>query len=631
MCGICGIFSFKHKVAPTVVQKMNQLLRHRGPDDEGYLIADTKAGIFSPRTGDETIPALRNRLESVSKMNGFAPNLVFGHRRLSIIDLSEKGHQPMTRDGNWIVYNGEIYNYIELRRELTTFGHSFETGSDTEVILTAYQEWGFDCLHRFNGMWAFAIWDNQRKQLFCSRDRFGIKPFYFHLSKKHFVFASEIKAILASSLSKVEPNDRAIYEFLTYGLVDHLKETFFRDIYRLVPGEYLLINNSGVSIFYSWWKLNGREVPSDTREAFRQLFKDSIRLRLRSDVPVGSCLSGGLDSSYVVSQMAELGDTVNTFSAVYGKGLHGDESEFIDEVVQKVGATKHTVIPGPIELKRELQDLIYHQEEPFGSTSIFAQWKVMELARSREVTVLLDGQGADEQLGGYNKYFGIFFGILFKRFKWIKLANSLIDYLRLHKKRNIFAHTIYYTLPQKLRKIARNRLVPLKTEFRKKYTHCHPDDYPDNFNEVLKYFIVNSLPQLLRYEDKNSMAFSRETRLPFLDYRLVELIYSLPVDDKIDRAVTKIIMRKAMKGIVSERIRNRHDKVGFETPELEWFRRELKPYIMSILNSDRFSTRPYWDSEKIKAVYESLMQGRSNSNMIWRFISVELWLRSFID
>ena len=610
---------------------MNQLLRHRGPDDEGYLIADTKAGIFSPRTGDETIPALRNRLESVSKMNGFAPNLVFGHRRLSIIDLSEKGHQPMTRDGNWIVYNGEIYNYIELRRELTTFGHSFETGSDTEVILTAYQEWGFDCLHRFNGMWAFAIWDNQRKQLFCSRDRFGIKPFYFHLSKKHFVFASEIKAILASSLSKVEPNDRAIYEFLTYGLVDHLKETFFRDIYRLVPGEYLLINNSGVSIFYSWWKLNGREVPSDTREAFRQLFKDSIRLRLRSDVPVGSCLSGGLDSSYVVSQMAELGDTVNTFSAVYGKGLHGDESEFIDEVVQKVGATKHTVIPGPIELKRELQDLIYHQEEPFGSTSIFAQWKVMELARSREVTVLLDGQGADEQLGGYNKYFGIFFGILFKRFKWIKLANSLIDYLRLHKKRNIFAHTIYYTLPQKLRKIARNRLVPLKTEFRKKYTHCHPDDYPDNFNEVLKYFIVNSLPQLLRYEDKNSMAFSRETRLPFLDYRLVELIYSLPVDDKIDRAVTKIIMRKAMKGIVSERIRNRHDKVGFETPELEWFRRELKPYIMSILNSDRFSTRPYWDSEKIKAVYESLMQGRSNSNMIWRFISVELWLRSFID
>lgn len=631
MCGICGIFSFKHSVVPTVVQKMNQLLQHRGPDDEGYLVSDTEAGVFSPRKGNETIATLVNRLEPVSEVHGIEPNLVFGHRRLSIIDLSEKGHQPMTRNGNWIVYNGEIYNYIELRRELISCGHTFETESDTEVILAAYQEWGFDCLHRLNGMWAFAIWDNQRKQLFCSRDRFGIKPFYFHLSKNHFIFASEIKAILASGLTEIQPNDQAIYEFLTYGLVDHLKETFFQNIFRLMPGEYLLIDKNGRSTDRLWWHLDKNDVSINITDTFRHLFKESVRIRLRSDVPVGACLSGGLDSSYIVSQMAELVDTVNSFSAVYGKGQHGDESEFIDEVVEKTGATKHTVIPGPIELKRELQNLIYHQEEPFGSTSIFAQWKVMELARNREITVLLNGQGADEQLGGYNKYFGIFFGILLKRFRWIKLGNSLIDYLKLHKKKNILAHTIYYALPQKLRKIIRNRLVPLKKEFRKKYMHCRPDDYPDNFNEVLKYFIVNSLPQLLRYEDKNSMAFSRETRLPFLDYRLVEFIYSLPVDYKIDRAITKKIMRKAMKGIVSEKIRNRHDKVGFETPELEWFRCELKPYIMSILNSDRFRSRPYWDSDEVKAVYESLIQRRSNSNSIWRFLSVELWLRSFVE
>ena len=631
MCGLCGIFSFKHKVAPAVVQKMNQLLRHRGPDDEGYLVAETKAGVFSPRTGNETISALRNRMESVTKVNGFAPNLVFGHRRLSIIDLTEKGHQPMAFGNYWIIYNGEIYNYIELREELKERGHCFKTESDTEVILVAYSEWGVECLHRLNGMWAFALWDSRRKLLFCARDRFGIKPFYYFLSKDHFVFASEIKAILASGLSEIEPNDRAIYEFLAYGLVDHLQETFFGGIYRLMPGEYMFIDENGDSNFQSWWHLDKKGVSSDITDNFRYLFKDSVRLRLRSDVPVGSCLSGGLDSSYIVSQMAELVNNVNTFSAVYEKGLPGDESEYIDVVVKKTDAIKHTVVPGPYELTKDLQNIIYHQEEPFGSTSIFAQWKVMELARNNEVTVLLDGQGADEQLGGYDKYFGIFFGILFKRLEWIKLTNSIIDYMRLYKKRNIFAHTAYYTLPRKLRKIVRNRLVPLKTEFRKKYSHCHPDDYPNNFNEILKYFIANSMPQLLRYEDKNSMAFSRETRLPFLDYRLVELIYSLPVELKIDKAVTKKIMRKAMKGNVPEKIRNRHDKVGFATPEIEWFRNELNPFIIKVLNSDRIRRRPYWDSDEVKGVYKSLMQGRSSSNLIWRFLSTELWLQRFME
>ena len=537
----------------------------------------------------------------------------------------------MGYNGNWIVYNGEIYNYLELREELKRSGRSFQTNTDTEVILTAYEEWGVECLTKLNGMWAFAIWDHRKRKLFCARDRFGIKPLYFILSKDHFVFASEIKAVLASGLSKITPNDRAIYEFLTYGMVDHLHESFFKDIYRLRPGECIRVDETGNLVSESWWNLKMNDTPKDINGAFRHLFKDSVRLRLRSDVPVGSCLSGGLDSSYVVSQMSELIDTVNTFSAVYGKGRHGDESEFIDEMVHAIHATHYTVTPDPWDLQKDLPKLIYHQEEPFGGTSIFAQWKVMELAKDKNITVLLDGQGADEQLGGYHKYFGILFGILFKRLEWVKLAYSLIDYLRLHGKMNILAHTTYYLLPMKLRQVVRKRLVPLNPVFRKKYAHHYPSDYPNHFNDVLMFFMMHSLPQLLRYEDKNSMAFSRETRLPFLDYRLVELIHSLPAEMKINRGVTKKVMRDAMDGSVPDRIRTRHDKIGFETPEVEWFRNELHPFITDILNSNCFSERPYWDCDQVKAAYERLVERKGTGSNIWRFLSVELWLETFID
>ena len=245
MCGICGIFSFNRAVEHRLIQGMTQEMKHRGPDDEGYILLDTNNSKSIQRRGEDTVDLLKDKMEPVTGDDDFKPNLVFGHRRLSIIDLSEKGHQPMGRQGNWIVYNGEIYNYIELRRELTTKGHDFITESDTEVILAAYEEWGIDCLKRLNGMWAFALWDQKRESLICSRDRFGIKPFYFSRTNGVFLFASEIKSILTTGLINAEANDEAVFDSLIYGFADHLPESFFKEIYHLMPGGFLTVSKTG--------------------------------------------------------------------------------------------------------------------------------------------------------------------------------------------------------------------------------------------------------------------------------------------------------------------------------------------------------------------------------------------------
>lgn len=630
MCGICGIFSFNSHVEPFRINQMAEVIKHRGPDDEGYLIANTRRAMYSERFGDRTIPFYKEKLQPISEADG-PINLTLGHQRLSIIDLSEKGHQPMTGWGNWIIYNGEIYNYIELREDLRSRGYFFDSNTDTEVILASYKEWGIDCLNRFNGMWAFAIWDEEQKKIVCARDRFGIKPFYYSIDKDLFIFASEIKSILASGLIEPVANDHAIFDFLVYGMVDHLRETFFKNIIKLMPGEYCCVEGNGKIAITKWWQLQKKELFADPLEQFKDLFRESVRIRLRSDVQVGSCLSGGLDSSYVVCQMSTLVNSVNTFSAVYGKGVRGDESEYIDAAVKRVGAIQHTVIPKPDELESDIANLVYHQEEPFGSTSIYAQWKVMDLAQQKGVIVLLDGQGADEQLCGYHPYMGIYYAALLKNIRWISFAKEIWNYLSIHKNPKIIGYTGYYTLPKSIQRRIRATFVPLKTGFVRRYSDSCPIYPHPDFNEFLRSALENSLPQLLRYEDKNSMAFSRETRLPFLDYRLVEMIYSLPIEAKVHRAVTKKIMRKAMDGMVPEKIRNRLDKVGFETPQSEWFRNELQSRFTQHIHGRQFATRSYWDSEKVKAMYSKFIQGRGDCNILWRILSTELWLRKFIS
>ena len=412
MCGITGVYSFKGTVDPMCIKRMTDLLRHRGPDDEGFLAVDSASGkVFSLIGSESKIQGLR-----IEDFNEPA-DLFLGHRRLSIIDLSSAGHQPMcNEDGSlWIVYNGEIYNYLEIRKELVSLGHRFNSYTDTEVILHAYEEWGADCLSRFNGMWAFAIVDLKKKRIFCARDRAGVKPFYYVYDGKRFCFASEIKAILKMDHFSVEPNEQIIADYLFGGLIDHTRETFFKGIYQLRPGEYLLIENNGLTT-KPYWDIEPNEAhfvqEDDYTASFYELLEDSIRLRLRTDVPIGTCLSGGLDSSSIVCLANRLmfngqsidprlvGERQKTFSSCFEDPVY-DERKFIELVIDRTGAEKNYVFPQAEALFEDLTKLIWHQDEPFGSITIYAHWNVIRLARKRGVTVLLNGQGADELLAGY--------------------------------------------------------------------------------------------------------------------------------------------------------------------------------------------------------------------------------------
>jgi asparagine synthase (glutamine-hydrolysing) len=637
MCGIAGIVNLDgSKVDLRLLERMNKSIAHRGPDDEGFLAA--KGSSVHTLSGDDTIREIKDPHIAKSKFEG---SVGLAHRRLSIIDLSPKGHQPMTEKTGklWIVFNGEIYNYIEIRGELEKKGYKFLSGSDTEVILNAYAEWGAKCLDRFNGMFAFAIYDSKKHQIFCARDRFGVKPFYYYFDGNRFVFASEIKAILCDDTIERRINEGAMYFYIAHGSVDIDEDTFFEGIKKLGHSCYLLIDLDKKTLKkHAWWDLTKTKMPADAVCEFRSLLHDSVRLRLRSDVPVGSCLSGGLDSSYIVCEMADmLGEkrkNVNTFSAVYGAGRHGDESGYIDEVIRKTDVVKHVTLPTADQLMHEMEELIWHQEEPFGSTSIFAQWKVMQLARKNRVKVLLDGQGADEQLAGYHSYFGAYFSTLFKKRQFGRLAKEFLAYVKLHRNiKNSLSFFGYYLASKKLRKQAVMMRVPFSREFLKKFPEKIPHATGNDFNEILKHNTMNLLQQLLRYEDKNSMAFSIETRVPYLDYRLAQLIYTLPEEWKIRRGVTKYVMREAGKGILPENIRLRRSKIGFETPEDEWFRGEMKGFLRKIVESREFSSRPYWDAKEVRKYLDGYLARKRgyDGRTLWRPICTEMWIRAFFE
>jgi len=652
MCGIAGIYSLQETVAPRIIQKMMNTLGHRGKDDEGYLALDFEEDQPYPLTGG------RSKTEGPSIEEFTRPaHLLLGHCRLSIIDLSSAGHQPMSNeDGSlWIVYNGEIYNYLEVREELKTLRHSFRSGTDTEVILHAYEEWGTDCLTHFNGMWVFAIVDLREKRFFCSRDRAGVKPFYYIFDGAQFCFASEIKAFLQIGNFSIEPNEQIIADYLFSGLLDHTHETFFKNIYQLRPGEYLLFEDKKLTI-RSYWDIETNEIhfsrDDDYAERFYELLKDSIRLRLRTDVPIGSCLSGGLDSSSIVCLANRLmfngqnidpklvGERQKTFSSCFENPAY-DERKFIEIVIRRTGVEKNYVFPNPEDLFTDLKRLIWHQDEPFGSTSIYAQWRVMGLAKERGVIVLLDGQGGDELLAGYPPSFYFLFSQSLKRAEIWHLIKEIYRFRKNHQHLpNQFAIKILAAiLPTWIKPLA-HKWLKGSTEwaeegFQEKYFRRFPRPvkFDNDLNNYLyQIFRYTTLPGLLHYEDRNSMAFSIETRLPFLDYRLVEYLFSLPLDQKITGGMTKVVLRKAMKGILPEEVRNRGDKMGFVTPEDIWFRTILKNQIHEIIRSKSFAERGYFDVNKVKKAFDEHCKGKVNiSSTIWRWVNLELWLRTFFD
>ena len=653
MCGIFGLWHLDNKsIAPATIQRATNLLRHRGPDDEGYLLVDTAKNCVSSYGGNDTMPELQ--LPRLDHAAGQSFNLAFGFRRLSILDLSPAGHQPMASADrrHWIIFNGEVYNYLELRSELAGYGHQFRTHSDTEVVLAAYRQWGHECLTKFNGMWAFAIWDTQHHELFCARDRLGVKPFYYHLNRTQFVFASEIKTILAATSDLGQINHPHLANFLLTGLLDHNDQTFFAPIKALPPAHYLRINaKTTTPAPQRYWDVNVEEIKTKYDYAkpettLLNLLQDSVRLRLRSDVPVGTCLSGGLDSSAIVALASKmLPHSINSFSSIYSQAGYSEE-KYIHLVAQANKTHSHFTSPDSEKFFTLLKKIIWHMDEPAAGPGIYSQWFVMELAQ-QSVTVLLDGQGGDELFAGYAPYLPLHLAALGRKI----FRERRLDLLgRFFQDSSVIlrnGHRYFFpelSARQFLKKIAMRasgkryradlwlNAEMVEAQRRTVITEHNPIPAHDSLNRRLYRDVTQtSVPALLHYEDRSSMAFGLEARVPFLDYRLVEFALGLPSEMKIKSATTKYIARQAFKNILPEAVRTRRDKMGYPTPLALWLRGSLRSQTDEILQ-DHFRRRNFYNLPMVQQLWREHQTGAADHGwQIFRWLATEFWLQNFFE
>ncbi len=661
MCGITALINTKgNNQDLSRITRMNQLIRHRGPDDEGYVFfKSSSATHYGGEDTPESVyqsnyPYSPKQSLNPTQSNGF---IALGHRRLSILDLSPAGHQPMCSGDKryWITYNGEIYNYIELRNDLKAKGYHFVSQTDTEVILHAYDHWGKDCLHHFNGMFAFVLYDQKTKSVFIARDRFGIKPLYYWFSPDGVLaIASEIKQFTILPGWKAKMEGQAVYDFLVYSVMDHRRETFFRGVKELRGGEYIECSFQSIRediVPQKWYELSHQPFAGSFEEAserFRELFTDSVSLRLRADVPVGSCLSGGLDSSSIVCVANRIlrernADTLQkTFSAATtNKRL--DESEFINEVISFTGTEGHFVYPSSDRLIHEIDSLVWTQDQPFSTTSVFAQWNVFKLGAENQVKVMLDGQGADELLAGYPfPYSSSHLASLLKRFRFTRFYRELNGTVRIHKisPMALFLFSLYKSMPNLFNSPLQwltNRKNHVSRWFNVKklknlypdIKHCLDHDYVSIKGLSFEQISWANLSMLLRFEDRNSMAHSIESRLPFLDYRLVEFAYGLRDEHKLSMGVTKRVLREGMKEILPEKINLRMDKIGFETPEEHWLRHEdpefFRDEVKQAIEISQGIIRP-----SSIDLLERMIDGKEAFSFLpWRWISLSQWINKF--
>ncbi len=603
MCGING-FNWSNK---KLIKEMNAAIKHRGPDDEGYY-TDKRISL--------------------------------GSVRLAIVDLSSKGHMPMvSKDKNLIIiHNGEIYNYKEIGK-----GDSFKSRTDTEVILHAYKKWGTKCVKKFNGMWAFAIYDKEKDILFLSRDRFGIKPLYYYYSKNKFIFSSEIKAILRHDIER-KTNDAIIFDYLFYNLVDHTEETFFKGIKRLMPGHNLIFNlKTGELKIEEYYnikkriKYKKRKLKQDDYKKLKELFLKSVQRRLISDVPVGSCLSGGIDSSSIVCAMRNLNKRkiIKTFSLSFPHE-NIDETKYQKIIIKRAQTKSYFTTPKPEEFLDDLNDFLLSQEEPVTGTSAYAQYRVMKLAHDNKMKVLLDGQGSDELFAGYHYYFSYYFKELLLKLKWIKLIKEILDYKKVNRSNKAIKFFIFLLLPYNFKlwiNYKKNNFLDKDfiSNFKNRKVKIRQWKNRTLNSALIESLIYYSIPHLLRHEDKNAMRFSIESRVPFLDHQLVEFALSKPPYFNINKGITKYGLRKALRKLVPTAILSRKDKIGFATPEDKWLRnKRIEREIRRIINSESFKKRKYWNSNKIKKMYDKHIQGKKNyGNEIWKCICLEKWLEIF--
>ncbi|MCR4336823.1 MAG: asparagine synthase (glutamine-hydrolyzing) [Candidatus Omnitrophica bacterium] len=554
MCGIAGVINFKGIYSSDVelIKRMNQVQKHRGPDDEGIY------------------------QDSVC---------VLGHQRLAIIDLSSCGHQPfVSDDGRYqMIYNGEIYNYIELREELKRCGYQFKTQTDTEVLLKCYQHFGVDCLSKFNGMFAFAIYDTQNHQLFLGRDRVGVKPLYYTIQNSSLYFASEVKALIQIPGLDKSVDNQTIFDYLVFNRTDIYDETFFKNIRRLPKGHYAIFNRDGFSI-RQWWDplaFVAERVPASHSELLKEIekiFIDAVRLRMRSDVPVGVSLSGGLDSSIVIGILAEHSNIpadFPTFTAAF-PGESVDESGYIDALNSKYAFKNHRVSPSPEACLNSLKEFIYTCDEPTTGPSFYAEYEVAKLAKEHGVKVLLNGQGGDEDFAGYHYFHGFYLYQLLKQRDLVKFSSEFLKVF-LNQQQGIAYQTLLFQLI--VRGLKQSLLLKrhgyLQEDFFR--THIQKSRIFNEFfdaptlNVSLARHFQYKLEHNLRMTDRNTMTFSIEARLPYLDYRFVEYLLGIAGHLKIKAGQTKFLQKEALGRYTAPEILERKDKIGFAVPEQKWW------------------------------------------------------------
>lgn len=622
MCGIAGIVRFgKKPVQKEEMKRMMNVIKHRGPDDEGVYV------------------------------NG---QIGLGHVRLSILDLSAAGHQPMTdATGRYtIVQNGESYNFIELREELKSLGYTFQTQTDTEVVLNGYIEWGEKVLDRLNGMFAMAIYDKQEQTLFIARDRFGVKPLYYYVGREQLVFASEIPAILKALPNKPKANENVIFDYLVFNRTDQTEETFFSNIFKLQHGCCITLDlkksyTKETLPIRKWYSLDkhvkdlkvkiGELTCEQSKVRYMDLFKKAIELRLRSDVPWGVCLSGGLDSSAITATIIKelKKPDVHSFSAVYGKDSKADESRFIDEF-KDIVPNMHYIHPDAERLIAHLDDYVRIQGEPTPTTSPYALYCILSEA-SKYVKVILDGQGSDEAIAGYEYIPGLYYKSLFTHLKWGRLAKEIVQYAKLHHSWRHVKYMVFFLLPSKMRtkvRVAqRGYIDPAFVEKHKDSVIADKLYGANTMEEMLVAHFEYKLEHLNKWGDRDTMAFGVEGRSPFLDKDLVEYSIALKDEMKIKGGYTKFILREVMRGIMPEKVRLRVDKKGFSVPQDEWFRTEMfQKLVTEILKSDSFAKRGYFQPKEAVRLYEKHLAGEINiAKDIWKWINLELWFRTYID
>jgi asparagine synthase (glutamine-hydrolysing) len=657
MCGIAGVYGYKKKVDNGWIKRMTDTLKNRGPDDEGFIAINTEANELYHLIGPDSKVA-GQRVETFDR----SVNLFLGHRRLSILDTSPLGHQPMTnRDKTiWIVHNGEIYNYLELREELKGLGHQFRTNTDTEVLLAAYEEWQEECLDKFNGMWSFVIYDARKNVLFGARDRFGVKPFYYYTDEKYFAFASEIKALIKLPFIDKKVNPKAVFDYLVLNLYEQEEEGFIKNIFELQPScaFYFYLSNNVMKTwrYYSLkyideWERFDEEKLKEYIATTRQLLFNAVSLRLRSDVPVGTCLSGGIDSSTIVCLinkilkehiLEQIGERQKVFTVAYNMESI-DESKWARIVVEQTKTSWHKTYPESYQFLEDLEDLVYTQDIPFGSTRIYAQYRVMKLAKENGVKVLLDGQGGDELFTGYQFYYGIFFIEMLKAFA----VGRLLRELRCLENSPINMRNLVVSLAKIFSKsLATNSLKEVIFRLKKReINYLDIDFFKENrerltmtkdmvstsLNQMLHQYISSlSLKPLLRYEDRNSMRFSIEARAPFSDdINLIEYVFQIPSVYKIYLGWSKYLLREATEGILPEEIRLRKDKIGFATPEYSWLNENseaLKEYITSDM-------KEFLNVRKMQKDWDELLTKQSQTDIttLWRFINLAVWRKVVLN